>query len=124
MDNSQKLDNTLNLSLDVTSEEREKSRELSVGYNAEARTWRVIVKYSGELSEIEEAIPGSQAISLFNQYGIIRVPEQEVDRLAALPQIQYVEKPKQIFSHSIQGGAHLVSMQYSGEPERERRGKV
>lgn len=97
MDNSQKLDNTLNLSLDVTSEEREKSRELSVGYNAEARTWRVIVKYSGELSEIEEAIPGSQAISLFNQYGIIRVPEQEVDRLAALPQIQYVEKPKQIF---------------------------
>lgn len=97
MQNNQKLDSTLNLAIDIPVEEREQSRELGTGYDVQEKTWRVIVKYTGELEAVEEAITGSQAIPLFNQYGIIRVPEGSVDQLAALPQIQYVEKPKQLF---------------------------
>lgn len=97
MGDNQKLDSMLNLAVDVSEEEREQSRELSTGYDAQDKTWRVIVKYSGDLREIEAAIPGSQAISLFNQYGIIRIPESRVDQLADLPQIQFVEKPKQLY---------------------------
>lgn len=97
MENNQKLDSTLNLAIDIPVEEREQSRELGTGYDAREKTWRVIVKYTGELEAVEEAVTGSQAIPLFNQYGIIRVPEGSVDQLAALPQIQYVEKPKQLY---------------------------
>ena len=42
----QKLDNLLNLALDATEEEREKSRNLNVGYEKQARKWEIIVKYS------------------------------------------------------------------------------
>lgn len=97
MEDNQKLDSTLNLAIDVTEEEREQSRELSTGYDAQEKTWRVIVKYTGDLTEVEEAIEGSQVIVLYNQYGIIRVPEGSVELLASLPQIQFVEKPKQLY---------------------------
>ena len=37
--NSQKLENLLNLSMDSTMEEREKSRILNVGFDREDKTW-------------------------------------------------------------------------------------
>ena len=46
---SQKVENLLNLALDATEEEREKSLELDVGYYPIDREWDVIVKYSGSL---------------------------------------------------------------------------
>ena len=36
---NQKLENLLNLSMEVTDEQREKSRELSTGFDAENQTW-------------------------------------------------------------------------------------
>ena len=42
----QKLDNLLNLAMDATEEEREKSRNLNVGYEKQTRKWEIIVKYS------------------------------------------------------------------------------
>ena len=119
MENSQKVDATLNLSLDITQEERQQSSQLSVGYDEVEKTWRVIVKYTGNLQEVEQAIPESQAISLFNQYGIIRLPESQIDYLAGMPQIQFVEKPKQLYFsldvgrsvsciNSVQGGETVL----------------
>ena len=43
----QKIDNLLNLAIDATSEERQKSGNLNVGYDPIERTWDVIVKYTG-----------------------------------------------------------------------------
>lgn len=43
----QKVDNLLNLSMDATPKEREKSENLNVGYDPKTRRWDVIVKYSG-----------------------------------------------------------------------------
>lgn len=48
--NSQKLENLLNLALDATEEEREKSLNLNVGYHPIDREWDLIIKYSGDLS--------------------------------------------------------------------------
>lgn len=45
---NQKLENLLNLALNATPEELEKSENLSVGYETEQGKWEVIVKYSGE----------------------------------------------------------------------------
>lgn len=97
MEDNQKLDSMLNLAIDTPAGEREQSRELETGYDAVEKTWRVIVKYTGDLQEVENAVTGSRAIPLFNQYGIIRLPETSVGQLAALPQIQFVEKPKQLY---------------------------
>ncbi len=96
IENNQKLDASLNLALDIALEDREKSQELGTGFEEE-QIWRVIVKYIGDLSQIEKQVPESQGIPLLNQYGIIRVPESQIDKLASLPQIQYVEKPKQVY---------------------------
>ncbi len=49
---SQKAENLLNLALDATSEEREKSLELEVGYQPLDQEWDLIIKYSG-IAEIE-----------------------------------------------------------------------
>ena len=53
----QKLDNLLNLALDATEEEREKSRNLNVGYEKQTRKWEIIVKYS-EMGDSVEALLG------------------------------------------------------------------
>ena len=47
----QKLENMLNLALDATEAEREKSLQLNVGYDSLESQWEVIVKYSGNLGE-------------------------------------------------------------------------
>ena len=52
--NNEKLENLLNLALDATPEEREKSLELNVGYDTASRSWEVIVKASGGFDTLLE----------------------------------------------------------------------
>lgn len=49
--NDQKIENLLNLALDVTETEREKSETLEIGYDPGERTWQVIVRYHGDLEK-------------------------------------------------------------------------
>ena len=49
---NEKLEDLLNLALDATQDEREKSLNLDVGYEAEGRIWELIVRYSGSLEEV------------------------------------------------------------------------
>ncbi len=63
---NQKTDNLLNLAVDATPREREKSLELDVGYELEGRLWDVIVKYSGDAAALEAE--GIMAVPLLNEY--------------------------------------------------------
>ena len=102
---NEKIENLLNLALDATEREREKSLQLDVGYDRALRTWEVIVKFSGTTEELrtllEENFPGRyeqiRFTNLRNEYAILRLPEELVKRVAALPQIEYMEKPKSLF---------------------------
>lgn len=97
----------LNLAVDATKEERDKSLELNVGYNPADREWDVIIKYSGEIDELRSEaarivpFPGQEAAAritpLLNQYAVVRIPQSQLDAFANLPQIEYVEKPKRLF---------------------------
>ncbi len=100
MDNP-KVENMLNLALDATQEERERSLNLDVGFNREERTWELIVKYSGDLGFL--AAEGITAVELQNEYAILTVPEALIDRLVQLPEIEYIEKPKRLFFAVEQG---------------------
>lgn len=93
--NDQKIENQLNLALDATEEERKKSEVLDIGYDPKERTWEVIVKYSGNLARI--ASDALQVTELMNEYAILIVPEYLIGRLAEIPEIEYIEKPKRLY---------------------------
>ena len=89
---SQKLENLLNLALDATEEEREKSLNLDVGYDPIEKEWDLIVKYSGNLEEVR--MLASQVVELQNEYAVITIRESRIERLVQIPEVEYVEKPK------------------------------
>lgn len=103
--NNEKIENLLNLALDVTQEEREKSLDLDVGYEPESSSWEVVVKYTGTgeslARDIRDAFPEDfiriRITNLSNEYAILVIPERLVELVAALPQIEYMEKPKRLF---------------------------
>ena len=95
--NNEKLENLLNLALDATPAEREKSLELNIGYNTSSRSWEVIAKASGGFYSLLELFPQITVQPLLNGYGILTVPEELLDALSARPEIEYIEKPKRLF---------------------------
>lgn len=97
---SQKLENQLSLALEVPEEMRQKTQELNTGFQPKDRTWELIVKYSGEPEQLTGL--GILVEPLIAGYAILTVPESMVERIAADPQIEYVEKPKNLYE-SVQG---------------------
>ena len=98
---SQKIENLLNLALDATQEEREKSLELEVGYDPVEREWELIVKYSGTLEQVRKL--ASSVVELQNEYAIITVLESKIEALTQIPEIEYIEKPKRLFFQVANG---------------------
>lgn len=94
--NSQKIANQLNLALDLPNEIREKTLDLDVGFNKETNTWEVIVKFTGDLSRIEQELGAIVAV-LNNEYAIITIKEEFIDRLSEYVEIEFIEKPKRMF---------------------------
>lgn len=92
--NNQKVDNQLNLSLDLPEEERLKSSFLTTGFNPVTNTWELIVKYNGDLSVIQDEVISIEKIT--NQYAIVVVPEQNINNLANYSEIEFIEKPRQL----------------------------
>lgn len=101
--NDQKIENLLNLSLDASEAEREKSEMLETGYDPWTRTWQVIVRYHGDLAANTK--PDWEVILLTGGYAIITLPQSDLETLAALPEIEYVEKPKRLYFSVNQGRA-------------------
>ena len=97
----QKIDNLLNLAIDATSEERQKSGNLNVGYDPLGRTWEVIVKYTGLESELSGS--GIQVVPLLGNYAVVTLPESEIDRYSDRENVIFMEKPKQLYFEVFQG---------------------
>ena len=99
----QKLDNLLNLAMDATEEEREKSRNLNVGYEKQTRKWEIIVKYS-EMGDSVEALLGGSGISvvpLLGGYAIVTLPESMLEEYSRRPQIEFIEKPTRLYFEDL-----------------------
>lgn len=102
---NEKIENLLNLALDATPEELDKSLDLDVGYDAQKRTWEVIVKYGGTTAGLENLLRENfpqfysqiRITNLRNEYAILVLPEAIVNAVASLPEIEYMEKPKRLF---------------------------
>lgn len=92
---SQKIENILNLALDATPEERERSGELDVGYDPAEREWELIIKYSGSLESVKNI--SSSVTELMNGYAVIVIREDRIEELAGIPEVEFVEKPKSLY---------------------------
>jgi subtilisin family serine protease len=92
---NQKLDNQLNLAMEVPEVVRERSMELETGFDPETRKWELIVKYSGSLDDLREL--GITVDEMLNEYAIITVPEDQIDIISRFPRIEYIEKPKRLY---------------------------
>lgn len=97
---SQKLEDLLNLALETSEELRKQTDTLNVGFDEDTRSWELIVKYHGSLDALE--ILDIQIEYLIVGYAILTVPEGLVERVAELPEIEYVEKPKRYY-YSVSG---------------------
>lgn len=89
----EKVENQLNLALDLPEEIREKTLDLGLGFDEETKTWELIVKYSGSLSKIEEEL-GISVVPLLNEYAIITIAESLIPKLSSYVEIEFIEKPK------------------------------
>lgn len=92
---NQKLEELLQLALQTSEDVREQTEDLNVGFNTENRTWELIVKYHGSLDALEPL--NIQVEYLIAGFALLTVPEQLVDSVAELEEIEYVEKPKRFF---------------------------
>ncbi len=101
---TEKADNQLNLALDLPNVTREKTLDLDVGYTPVTNTWELIVKYSGDISRIAEELDIT-VVQLQNEYAIITIREDLIDRLANYEEIEFIEKPKRLFFAVSQGRA-------------------
>ena len=98
---NQKLEGVLNLSLEATGEEREKSRQLDVGYLEEEKRWELIVKYNGSLQPLSGDL--IQVEDLIAGYAIVTLPESLIESFAELPEVEYIEKPKRLYFSVLAG---------------------
>lgn len=117
----QKLENILNLALDASEEERDKSLELNVGYDPILREWDLIVKYTGTLDCVRAL--GAQVVELQSGYGIITIHEDRIPELTNCVEIEYVEKPKRLF-FQVENGKRVscITSVQSGENGLSGRG--
>lgn len=123
---SAKLDNQLNLALDINQRERDKTIDLNVGYDSETNTWELIVKYSGSLERVREVLEerirqwnGQEenqmttnpisVVELMGGYAILTIPESWISQLIELEEIEFIEKPKRL-SFAVNEGKAVSCM--------------
>ncbi len=92
---NQKLEDILQLALQTPEQTRALTEELNVGFDTQAHTWELIVKYHGSLEALKAL--GIEVEYLIAGYAVLTVPEQLVDRMVELEEIEYVEMPKRYF---------------------------
>lgn len=93
---SQKLEDILNLSLESTDGERQRSDVLNVGFDRAEQSWELIVKYSGNMDGLREQ--GITVEELLAGYAIVTLPQSLIPALVAAPQVEYVEMPRNLLN--------------------------
>lgn len=91
---NEKIENMLNMALELSPEELNKSQELAVGFDAETDFWDLIIRYTS-LDRVR-VIPGITISELSGGYAIVNIPRSQIENLANLDEVIYIEKPKSL----------------------------
>ncbi len=90
-----KIEDLFLLALDTPEELREKSPNLSAGYDAGENRWEIILRYSGDVQELADTY--GTVTELLGGYIIMTVTGEELSELSENPRVEYIEKPKVLF---------------------------
>lgn len=71
---SQKKENLLNLSLDATEAEREKSPALRWDTTKNTKRWELIIQYNGTVEKLQEQLPQAEIYPLSGGYADCAAP--------------------------------------------------
>ncbi len=98
MNNSQKVDDRLNLAMGLNEKQREFTTNLNVGYDEEANTWEIIVKYNGDIKLNPDINALTENIEILTKnYAIVTILQENIEQFAAFTEIEYVEKPSRLY---------------------------
>ncbi len=98
-----KRENLLNLALDATEQELEKSPELEAGYDSIQNTWELIVRHTSNLDNLRQEYPQITIVELLNGYAVVTLPQELMETFTNRVEIEYIEKPKRLFFAVDQG---------------------
>ncbi len=97
-----KLENQLNMALEVSPVQRAKTLTLGVGYDPATNMWELIVKYNGNLQRVRDEL-GISVVELTKEYTILTIPEYQINSLTNYEEIEFIEKPKRLFYEVNEG---------------------
>lgn len=109
----QKIENQLNLAINIPENERARTQDLDTGYNMTENEWELIVKYNGNIETAAMNIADSLKI-LLGGYALVKIKQERIDELAALREVIYIEKPKKLyFELEYSGSVSCLDFQYT-----------
>lgn len=89
------IDTQLELALETMQSYEDSESELYVGYNAEDRSWQLLIRYNDDITDLADRYL-TRIYYLLAGYAIIEIQERYIEVFAADPRILYVEKPKSV----------------------------
>lgn len=98
---NQKLENLLNLALELEENTRARSEQLDVGFTKATKSWELIVKYNGDISRLKSNV--IRVEELIAGYAIVTIPEELIETFILLDEVEYVEKPKRLYASTLLG---------------------
>ena len=115
MEADEKIENQLNLALELSPAEREKALDLNVGYDERLKQWEVIFQYVGDFEQLN--LPkGVEIEPLSEGYAIAFVKENLLEAFSRLEQILFIEKPKALLLSRQQGIAASCMLSVKNRP--------
>lgn len=96
---SQKIENQLRLALQTPEGVRMQTEDLNVGFDTAEQSWEVIVKYHGSLDSARRL--GAVVEELIAGYAILTAPDNAIEAIADLEEIEYMEKPKRFYYSQV-----------------------
>lgn len=98
---NQKLENMLEFALETDEQLRDKSEQLNVGFSNEEKTWELIVKYNGNIENLQSDL--IRVERLIAGYAIVTLPESLIETFSQLDEVEYIEKPKRLYFSTLAG---------------------
>lgn len=120
MDLSQKAEDLLLLSLDANEKELSSSDFLSAGIEADGM-WEIIIRYHGDI--FQYATSQIRIEPLQFGYGIVTLPESEIEEFLQHEEVEYAEKPKELYEQDLAGNLASCMDQGTGGGRQALTGK-
>lgn len=92
----QKIENQLNLAINLPEGDRVRTQDLNTGFDADDDEWELIIKYNGDIETAVSDIAGSLKV-LLGGYALVRIRQDRIDELAGLREVIYIEKPRKMY---------------------------